>query len=114
MNPVRHFLERLQCRRFSLLGGYPPDLVWPPGLDEKVFQRCSGLQIRSLAFNFIDASPFWVGTPQIWYGRWVLAKGLSKGTPDFEPGPNLPILIEAGPNSKAFDASSAGPASVKI
>ncbi len=64
--------------------------------------------------KLIDASPFWVGTPQIWYGRWVSAKGLSKGTPDFESGPKLPILFEAGPNSKAFDASSAGPASVKI
>jgi hypothetical protein len=65
----------------------------------------------------VDASPFWVGIPKIWYGRWVSAKGLakgSKGTPDFEAGPKLPILFEAGPNAKAFDASSAGPASVKI
>jgi hypothetical protein len=35
----------------------------------------------------IDASPFWVGTPQIWYGLRVSAKGFSKGTPDFDPGP---------------------------
>ena len=25
-----------------------------------------------------DASPFWVGTPQIWYGRRVSAKGFSR------------------------------------
>jgi len=24
--------------RFDLLGGYPPYLVWPPGLGERVFQ----------------------------------------------------------------------------
>jgi hypothetical protein len=34
-----------------------------------------------------DASPYWMGTPHIWYGRRVSAKGFSKGTPDFESRP---------------------------
>jgi hypothetical protein len=32
------------------------------------------------------ASPFWVGTSHVWYGRRVSAKGFSNGTPDFAPG----------------------------
>ncbi len=64
--------------------------------------------------NFFDASPFWVGTPQIWYGLRVSAKGLSKGTPDFESGPKLLTLFKAGPYSESFDPSQAAPASWKI
>ena len=62
----------------------------------------------------IDASPFWVGTPYIWYGRRVSAKGLSKGSPDFESGPKLLISFRAGPYSESFDTSEAGPATWKI
>ena len=63
---------------------------------------------RSIVLN---ASPFWVGIPHIWYGRRVSAKGFSKGAPDFESGPNLPILFKAGPYSESLDASLTGPAS---
>jgi hypothetical protein len=55
-----------------------------------------------------------VGTPYIWYGLRVSAKGLSKGTPDFESGPKLLILFKAGPYSESVDTSQAGPASWKI
>jgi hypothetical protein len=55
-----------------------------------------------------------VGTPQIWYGRGVSAKGFSKGTPDFESGPKSLNLFKAGPYSKSFDASPADPNSWKI
>ena len=64
--------------------------------------------------SFFDASPFWVGTPQIGYGLQVSAKGLSKGAPDFESGPKLLILFKAGPYSESLDTSQAGPASWKI
>jgi hypothetical protein len=37
-----------------------------------------------------------VATPYIWFGRRVSAKGLSKGAPDFESGPNLVILFKEG------------------
>ena len=52
-----------------------------------------------------------------WYGRRVSARGLakgSKGTPDFESGPNLLILFKAGPYSESSNTSQAGPASWKI
>jgi hypothetical protein len=65
-------------------------------------------------YDIFVASRFWVGTPHIWYGRRVSAKGFSKGAPDFESGPNLLILFKAGPNSETFGASQAGPASGKI
>jgi hypothetical protein len=35
-----------------------------------------------------------VGTPYIGYGLRISAKGLSKGTPDFESGPNLLIYLK--------------------
>jgi hypothetical protein len=54
-----------------------------------------------------------VGTPYIWYGLRVSAKGLSKGTPDFEYGPKLLTLFKADPYSESFDTSQAGPASWK-
>lgn len=56
----------------------------------------------------LDASPFRVGALDIWYRCRVSAKGLakgSKGTPDFESGPNLLTLFKAGPYSGSFDAS---------
>ena len=66
------------------------------------------------AGNFFVASPFWVGTHQVWYGRRVFAKGFSKGTPDPESGPKVLILFIAGPYSETFEASQAGPASWNI
>jgi len=44
----------------------------------------------------MGCSPSWVDTLPIWCGRRVSAKGFSKGTPDFESGPNLLILFKAG------------------
>jgi hypothetical protein len=35
--------EDYLMKRFALLGGYSPDLGWPLGLGERVFQRVSGL-----------------------------------------------------------------------
>jgi len=123
--PSEQFPKETPAKRIQTIKGILDLNSFPPGMEYQDTKIPDQNQSSKKKFWGVlsgegqqakknDASPFGVGTPQIWYGRRVSVKGLSKSSPDFESGPKLLILFKAGPYSESFDASQAGPAFWKI